>query len=71
MWYLEELHASLQLVAPPLGQPVELGPGALQDVLELNVRQVTLQRKTLSKNSNKLERNLRNQTHLQVAAINV
>lgn len=46
MWYLEELHASLQLVAPPLGQPVEVGAGALQDVLELDVGQVTLHRKT-------------------------
>lgn len=38
----EEASAPLELVAAPLGQPVEVRAPHLQDCLELRVRQVSL-----------------------------
>lgn len=67
---LEEPRATLELVAPPLRQAVEVLACDLQDGLELRVRQVALQQRRASAGP-RPPREPRPGAHLQVQAVHV
>lgn len=67
---LEQTRTSLNFVASPLGHTVKLGPGTLQNRLELDVRQVALFNRISQLNFLK-QSTQTSKTHLQVAPVHV